>query len=52
MSPLGLVSVIIPTYNRKDMLKQALDSLLMQDYSYMEIIVSDNASSDGTHLMM
>lgn len=47
-----LLSVIIPTYNRKDMLKEALDSVLQQDYDNMQIIVSDNASTDGTDDLM
>ncbi|MEI0489869.1 glycosyltransferase family 2 protein [Brachyspira pulli] len=47
-----LISVIIPTYNRKNMLKEALDSVLKQDYENIEIIVSDNASTDGTDILM
>lgn len=43
-----MVSVVIPTYNRKDLLKEAIDSVLAQDYSNLEIIVADNASTDGT----
>ena len=49
---LPLVSVIIPTYNRKDMLKIAIDSVLKQDYKNIEIMVSDNASTDGTDVLM
>ena len=47
-----LVSVIIPTFNRKDLLKIAIDSVLSQSYSNIEIIVTDNASSDGTCYLM
>ncbi|OEJ15967.1 hypothetical protein BFL38_10950 [Brachyspira hampsonii] len=47
-----LLSVVIPTYNRKDMLKEAVDSVLQQDYDNIQIIISDNASTDGTDILM
>jgi len=40
-----LVSVCIPTYNRFNLLKRALNSVLIQDFRNMEIIISDNCSS-------
>ncbi|MEK3695973.1 glycosyltransferase family A protein [Paenibacillus sp. FSL R10-2199] len=46
------VSVIITTYNRKDFLQQAVNSILRQDYPHTEIIVIDDCSSDGTQEMM
>ena len=46
------ISVGIPTYNRRDKLKKAIDSILSQDYDNIEIIVSDNASTDGTEELM
>ncbi len=42
------VSVIIPTYNRLPMLKEAVDSVLAQDFEDMEVIVVDDGSTDGT----
>lgn len=44
------VSVIIPTYNRKDMLRETLDSLTEQTYpsSNFEVILVDDGSTDGT----
>ncbi|MBU2703225.1 glycosyltransferase involved in cell wall biosynthesis [Sporomusaceae bacterium BoRhaA] len=46
------VSIIIPTYNRQEMLKDAVESAMAQDYPNLEIIVTDNASIDGTDDMM
>jgi glycosyltransferase involved in cell wall biosynthesis len=42
------LSIIIPTYNRVHYLKQALESALSQDCDEYEVVVSDNASTDGT----
>jgi glycosyltransferase involved in cell wall biosynthesis len=46
------VSIIIPTYNQKDFLKEALESALAQDYRNLEIIVGDDHSTDGTDKVM
>lgn len=40
------VSIIIPTYNRANYLRQAIESALAQDYEDLEVIVADNASTD------
>ncbi|WP_340022728.1 glycosyltransferase [Paenibacillus sp. FSL K6-1096] len=45
------VSVIIPTYNKKERLKYTLDSLnnqVLVDPTHIEIIIVDDGSSDGT----
>jgi len=47
-----LVSIIIPTYNRKAKLKRCLDSLLRINYHPFEIIIVDNASTDKTNGMI
>ncbi len=46
--PVCDVSVIIPTYNRKDWLREALDSVWGQSRLPRETIVVDDGSSDGT----
>lgn len=45
---LPLVSIGIPTYNRLATLRRTVQSALAQDYGNLEIVVSDNASTDGT----
>src|SRR5512139_1580478 len=42
------VSVIIPTYNRLPMLKEAVNSVLTQHFEDIELIVVDDGSTDGT----
>ena len=43
-----MFSVVIPTNNRLDQLKEAIDTVLKQDYSDWELVVFDNASTDDT----
>lgn len=43
-----LISVCIPTYNSAKHLVVMLDSVVAQTYKNMEVIISDNASTDGT----
>lgn len=42
------VSAIIPTYNRRELVCRAIDSVLAQHHQVDEIIVVDDGSSDGT----
>lgn len=44
----GLVSVIIPVFNRLELLKEAVDSVLTQTYSKLELILVDDGSEIET----
>lgn len=46
-----LVSVGMPVLNGEKWLRRSLASLLLQDYPNMEIIISDNASTDATSVI-
>jgi len=43
-----LVSIIIPSYNRESIIKETLESVLLQSYSNWECIVVDDLSNDST----
>ena len=44
-------SVVVPTFNRKEMLRQCLTALAAQDYPDYEVLVVDGGD-DGTAEMM
>lgn len=44
-----LVSIIMPTYNRRQIIKDAIDSCLEQTYENIELIICDDHSTDGTY---
>ena len=44
----SLVSVIMPVYNRIDTVKYAIDSVLQQSYSKLELIIINDGSDDGS----
>ena len=44
----GLVSIVTPVYNGEAHLERMLDSILNQAYPHMELILSDDGSTDGT----
>ena len=46
------ISVVIPTYNRKELLKRSIDSVINQTIKPSEIIIVDDGSNDGTEAMV
>lgn len=42
------ISVLIPAYNRADLIYRAINAVKASDYPVSQVIVSDNGSSDGT----
>ncbi|MGA6927308.1 MAG: glycosyltransferase [Desulfosarcina sp.] len=46
------VSVVLPTYNRFRMVAGAIDSVLSQEYSKIELIVVDDGSTDDTQALL
>ena len=43
-----LISIIVPVYNSKEYLTRCINSICSQTYSYIEIIIVDDGSSDGS----
>jgi glycosyltransferase involved in cell wall biosynthesis len=46
-----MVTVGLPVYNGEDLLASAIDSLLAQTFTDFELVISDNASTDGTEAL-
>ena len=46
------ISIVIPTYNRCELLKRAIKSVLTQSIKTKEIIIVDNGSTDNTYEMI
>lgn len=42
------VSILLPTYNRANILERCINSVLAQSYSNWKLIISDDGSTDGT----
>lgn len=45
------LSIGLPVYNGEDFLAEAIDSILAQTFTDFELIISDNASTDGTRAL-
>ena len=43
-----LVTIILPVYNGEKYIEQMLNSIYLQDYRPIEVIISDDASKDKT----
>ena len=43
-----LVSVIVPSFNQAEFIKDTITSILVQDYDNIEVLVIDGGSNDGT----
>lgn len=48
MNSYPLISILLPTYNRANLLDTCIMSVISQSYSNWELIISDDASSDDT----
>lgn len=47
-----LVSVIVPAYNHENFVLDSINSIIDQDYPYVELIVINDGSKDNTHSMI
>ena len=47
-----LVSVIIPVYNAEKYVEQAVRSIMIQTYQNLEILITDDCSTDGSFVIL
>lgn len=47
-----MISVVVPTYNRADVLPKTVDSIINQNFSDWEIIIVDDCSTDNTNSLV
>lgn len=48
----SLVSIILPTYNRKHLISKSIESVLNQSYKHFELIIIDDGGDDGTEKLI
>lgn len=48
----GLISIVIPAYNRANLLGETIDSILVQTYTHWEALIVDDGSTDSTDTLM
>lgn len=48
----ALISIVIPTYNRADLITDALDSVCAQTYRPIELLIVDDGSTDETEAVV
>lgn len=47
-----LVTVVIPTFNRRHLIEEALDSVFAQSFTDYEVVLVDDGSTDGTETLV
>lgn len=47
-SPVDFVSIIVPVYNVEKYIQRCIDSLLVQSYAYLEVLLIEDGSTDGS----
>ena len=52
MNQSPLISIVLCSYNGERFIKEQIDSLLQQSYPDIEIVISDDASTDGTQKIL
>lgn len=52
LSSFPLVTIVIPTYNRKELLQKAIASVLSQTYTNRELFIVDDGSLDDTKTLV
>lgn len=50
-SSTDLISIVVPVYNVEEYLNQCIDSILVQTYQKLEIILVDDGSTDGSGMV-